>query len=137
MTNRAAEKNMIVLAVPMAGMRTRTGKNVPTTLPIVEIPKMRPAETPTRSVCATIRVRKGLDMPRITIGGENSKAMAESDPRNMNEKDESRLPMRDESHRTTVKTPKGSRTRNAQAARSNFNRISRRGFRSASFPPNM
>jgi hypothetical protein len=47
-------------------------------------------------------MRNGLVIPRITIGGEKRSAIAESDPRNMNEKDESRRAMKDESHWTTT-----------------------------------
>ena len=132
---RAEEKIMIVLLVPIAGIRTRTGKNVPRTLPMVEMPKMRPTEPPTWSVRATIRMRKGLVMPRTTIGGENKSVMATSDPKNMNEKAELKLLIKYERNWTTGIATKGSRMRNAQAARSSFSRISSLGFRSASFPP--
>jgi len=45
-TKSTAAKSSIVLPVPTVGMKTRIGRNVPTTLPMVEIPKMRPAESP-------------------------------------------------------------------------------------------
>src|SRR5512143_417628 len=82
-----------------------------------------------------IRMRNGLVMPMITIGGENRSVMAESEPKNINEKDELRFAMSDASHLTMGDATKGSTRRKAQAARRSFRRMSSRGFRSASFPP--
>jgi hypothetical protein len=116
-------------------MKTSIGKNVPKTLPMVEIPKICPAESPTWPLRAMILMRNGLVMPMITIGGEKRSVMAERDPKNMNEKDELKLPMSDASHLTSGGARKGSTRRKAEAAMRSFRRMWSRGFRSASLPP--
>ena len=115
-TKSAAAKKSIVVAVPKVGMKTSIGKNVPKTLPMVEIPKICPAESPTWPLRAMILMRNGLVIPIITIGGEKRSVMAERDPKNMNEKDELKLPMSDASHLTSGDATKGSTRRKAEAA---------------------
>ena len=82
-----------------------------------------------------IRTRNGLVIPMITIGGENRSVMAQSEPKKMNEKDELKFTMSDESHLTTGDATNGSTRRYPQADRRSRSRTASRGFRSASLPP--
>ena len=134
-TKSVAAKKSIVVAVPTVGIKTRIGKNVPKTLPMVEIPKICPAESPTWPFRAMILMRNGLVMPMTTIGGEKRSVMAQRDPRNMNEKDELKFPTNDASHLTSGDATKGRARRKAEAAMRSLRRTCSRGLRSASLPP--
>jgi hypothetical protein len=61
--------------------------------------------------------------------------MAQRDPKNMNEKEELKLPMSDASHLTNGDATKGSARRKAEAAMRSLRRMWSRGFLSASLPP--
>ncbi len=123
MIKSAAAKKRIVFDVPRLGIKIRIGKNVPRTLPIVEIAKICPAEPPTWPVRAIILIRNGLVMPISTIGGEKRIVMAKRDPKNMNEKDELKFPIKDASHLTSGGATKGRMRRKAEAAMRSLRRM--------------
>jgi hypothetical protein len=118
-------------------MNTSTGRNVPSTLPMVEMPKMRPAEAPTWPCRDSSRTRNGLVMPITTIGGAKSTRMPSSEPTNTNENDESSPVSAPASPRNSGTPKNGIARSQAQAPSSSLSRGARSPFRSASRPPTM
>ena len=73
----------IVRRVPMAGISTATGRNVPRMLPAVESAYIRPATSPDFSTLVTPSLTANGDaMPSSVIGTEKISIAAKKEPRN-------------------------------------------------------
>ena len=72
----------IVRRVPISGISTTTGRNVPRIAPAVESAYIRPAISPARSTESTpSRTANGEAIPSSVIGTENSAIEAKNEPR--------------------------------------------------------
>ncbi len=76
-----AAAQSIVRCVPISGIVTRAGRNVPRMLPAVDRAKMRPAVRPASSTpVAARRTAKGVTMPSRITGGAKSASEAANEP---------------------------------------------------------